>query len=41
MRISADAGVIGVCWTNTLPNLPPWGADEPRIGNNPLDGHFF
>jgi 3-dehydro-L-gulonate 2-dehydrogenase len=33
---AADAGVIGVCWTNTLPNLPPWGADTPRIGNNPL-----
>ena len=33
---AADAGVIGLCWTNTLPNLPPWGADVPRIGNNPL-----
>jgi 3-dehydro-L-gulonate 2-dehydrogenase len=33
---AADAGVIGICWTNTLPNLPPWGVDEPRIGNNPL-----
>jgi 3-dehydro-L-gulonate 2-dehydrogenase len=33
---AADAGVIGICWTNTLPNLPPWGATEPRIGNNPL-----
>jgi 3-dehydro-L-gulonate 2-dehydrogenase len=33
---AADAGVIGVCWTNTMPNLPPWGADTPRIGNNPL-----
>jgi 3-dehydro-L-gulonate 2-dehydrogenase len=33
---AADAGVIGICWTNTLPNLPPWGADVPRIGNNPL-----
>ena len=33
---AADAGVIGICWTNTLPNLPPWGGDEPRIGNNPL-----
>ena len=32
----ADAGVIGVCWTNTLPNLPPWGSSEPRLGNNPL-----
>jgi len=33
---AADAGVIGICWTNTLPNLPPWGATDPRIGNNPL-----
>jgi 3-dehydro-L-gulonate 2-dehydrogenase len=43
---AADAGVIGICWTNTLPNLPPWGASDPRVGNNPLviavprtDGH--
>jgi 3-dehydro-L-gulonate 2-dehydrogenase len=33
---AADAGVIGLCWTNTLANLPPWGAAEPRIGNNPI-----
>jgi 3-dehydro-L-gulonate 2-dehydrogenase len=33
---AADAGVIGICWTNTLPNVPPWGATEPRVGNNPL-----
>ena len=33
---AADAGVIGICWTNTLPNLPPWGASDPRLGNNPL-----
>lgn len=33
---AAEAGMIGVCWTNTMPNLPPWGASEPRIGNNPL-----
>jgi 3-dehydro-L-gulonate 2-dehydrogenase len=33
---AAEAGVIGICWTNTLPNLPPWGASEARIGNNPL-----
>ena len=43
---AAEAGVIGVCWTNTMPNLPPWGAAEARLGNNPLviavprpDGH--
>lgn len=33
---AADAGVIGICWTNTLPNLPPWGASDPRVGNNPV-----
>ena len=33
---AADAGVIGICWTNTLANLPPWGATTPAIGNNPL-----
>ncbi|MHB1935589.1 MAG: 3-dehydro-L-gulonate 2-dehydrogenase [Acidobacteriaceae bacterium] len=33
---AADAGVIGVCWTNTMANLPPWGSTEPRLGNNPL-----
>ena len=33
---AADAGVIAVCWTNTLANVPPWGATDPRVGNNPL-----
>jgi 3-dehydro-L-gulonate 2-dehydrogenase len=33
---AADAGAIGICWTNTLPNLPPWGSSQPRLGNNPL-----
>ena len=33
---AAGAGLIGICWTNTMPNLPPWGATEPCIGNNPL-----
>jgi len=33
---AAERGMIGICWTNTLPNLPPWGAAEPAIGNNPL-----
>ena|ERR1700690_997773 len=33
---AAEAGVIGICWTNTLPNLPPWGASIPLLGNNPL-----
>lgn len=33
---AADAGVIGICWTNTMANLPPWGATDPRVGNNPM-----
>ena len=33
---AAEAGMIGLCWTNTMPNLPPWGGTEPAIGNNPL-----
>jgi 3-dehydro-L-gulonate 2-dehydrogenase len=33
---AAEAGMLAICWTNTMPNLPPWGAREPRIGNNPL-----
>ena len=33
---AAEAGMIGICWTNTMPNLPPWGGAEPVIGNNPL-----
>jgi 3-dehydro-L-gulonate 2-dehydrogenase len=32
----AADGVIGLCWTNTLANLPPWGASTPQVGNNPL-----
>ncbi len=33
---AADAGCIALCWTNTLPNLPAWGAVEASVGNNPL-----
>jgi 3-dehydro-L-gulonate 2-dehydrogenase len=33
---AADQGLVGICWTNTMANLPPWGADTPRVGNNPL-----
>ena len=44
---AAEAGKIAICWTNTMPNLPPWGSQHPLIGNNPLiiavprkDGHI-
>lgn len=33
---AAEAGYIGICFTNTIANLPPWGGLTPRLGNNPL-----
>lgn len=33
---AARAGYMAICWTNTRPNMPPWGARDIRIGNNPL-----
>lgn len=33
---AADAGCIGICSTNTIANMPPWGGTDPRLGNNPL-----
>jgi 3-dehydro-L-gulonate 2-dehydrogenase len=33
---AADKGCIGICWTNTMPNMPAYGAKDRRIGNNPL-----
>ncbi len=33
---AADRGCIGICWTNTQPNMPAWGAQDRRIGNNPF-----
>jgi 3-dehydro-L-gulonate 2-dehydrogenase len=34
--LAAEAGLFAACWTNTLPNLPPWGASTSALGNNPL-----
>ncbi len=33
---AADQGLFSICWTNTLANVPAWGAATPTIGNNPL-----
>ena len=35
-RQAAEAGYIGICWTNSIAVMPPWGATECRIGTNPL-----
>lgn len=34
--LAAEAGLFCLCWSNTLPNVPAWGATNPSIGNNPL-----
>ena len=33
---AVDAGCIGICFTNTIPNMPAWGGSEPKLGNNPI-----
>lgn len=33
---AANAGCIGICMTNTFPNMSPWGGTGKRIGNNPF-----
>ncbi len=34
--VAADAGCIGICWTNTTQLIPPYGSSERKVGNNPL-----
>ncbi len=29
-------GFMAICFTNTKPNMPPWGGIVPAVGNNPL-----
>ncbi len=33
---AAENGCIGLCFTNTKPNMPAWGGCEPILGNNPV-----
>jgi len=33
---AANAGFAGICWSNTKPNMPAWGASKNILGNNPL-----
>lgn len=35
-RRAAEAGFVFLCWTNAIPTMPPYGARENRLGNNPL-----
>ena len=33
---AAQAGMIGICTTNAIPNMLAWGSTKPLLGNNPL-----
>ncbi len=33
---AARRGFVFIGWTNTCPNMPAWGAKDPRLGNNPF-----
>ncbi len=33
---AVESGFALVCWTNTISNMPAWGAVEKSVGNNPL-----
>jgi 3-dehydro-L-gulonate 2-dehydrogenase len=33
---AAKAGFTFIGWTNTVANMPAWGAINPKLGNNPL-----
>ncbi|SDD60237.1 3-dehydro-L-gulonate 2-dehydrogenase [Pricia antarctica] len=33
---AADEGCISILFTNTQPNMPPWGGKDSRLGNNPF-----
>ena len=34
--MAAKTGFVFIGWTNTIRNMPAWGAVDPRLGNNPL-----
>ena len=33
---AAKKGYVGICWTNSIAAMPPWGGKDPRIGTNPI-----
>ena len=33
---AVEKGYAAICFTNTIPNMPTWGAVDSRLGNNPF-----
>lgn len=34
--MAVEENCIGILWTNTVPNMPPWGGRDAKLGNNPV-----
>jgi len=34
--MAAKCGYVFIGWTNTIANMPAWGAKDPHLGNNPF-----
>lgn len=34
--MAVDNDCIGIFFTNTVPNMPPWGGKDAKLGNNPV-----
>ena len=34
--MAVEENCIGILWTNTVPNMPPWGGKDAKLGNNPV-----
>ena len=34
--LAAKRNMIGICFSNTIANMPAWGGMDPKLGNNPL-----
>lgn len=34
--LAVKAGMIGICYANSLPMMPPHGGTTPKVGNNPM-----
>lgn len=33
---AAEANCLAICFSNTIPNMPPWGSISCKVGNNPI-----
>ncbi|WP_347488859.1 Ldh family oxidoreductase [Desulfoscipio sp. XC116] len=39
-KMAANAGMVGMAFTNSPPGIPPWGGKKPYFGTNPISFGF-